>query len=89
MNQELRNNLDKISLENRENIRKVSEQLETEKSINKNLSANIFELKKVLNEQKVENEESEKLIKEKNSEIQILKKNNNNLRSNIDELKKL
>ena len=89
MNQELRNNLDKISLENRENIRKVSEQLETEKSINKNLSANIFELKKVLNEQKVENEESEKLIKEKNSEIQILKKNNNNLRSNIDELKKI
>ena len=86
-NKELNDKLDKISFENNANIRKVLEQVENEKSINKNLSSNISELKKVSNKQKIDNEALVKSINQKDNEIQILKRKNNSLGSNIDELK--
>ena len=64
-NKDLSDKLDRISFENNANVRKVLEQIENEKSENKNLSSNISQLKEVLNKQKIENESLEKLKKKR------------------------
>ena len=87
-NKELNTKLDQISFENNANIKKVLEQVEQEKSINKNLDNKISELKRKEQMQKGLNDELEKSIKEKEKLIKNLKGNNENLGLNINELKK-
>ena len=87
-NKELKNKLDNISTQNNENVKKVLEQVENEKLINKNLGSKISELEKKEKNQLQKNEELQNEIKQKEKEIQNLTNNNINLGSNVENLKK-
>ena len=79
----LENSMKQLS-SNNENIRKYLEQIESEKSINKNLISKISELERIEKRQKIEIKELYKLIKEKERQIQILENNNKNLENNLN-----
>ena len=87
-NKELSSKLSNISSENNANVRKVLEQVDNEKSKNEDLSSKNIKLSNIINKKKIENEDLEKSIKEKNGEIQILKNKLNNLGNEIEESKK-
>ena len=81
-NQELDDNLKKISSDNNANIKIILAEVEKEKSINKNLQLKISKYENINNQQ---NEEKNKLkieIKEKENIIENLKKNNDILTNN-------
>ena len=74
-NKMLTKKLDNISNENNQNVRKVLEQVENEKKINKDLESKISELKVQKKENNKKNEELEKELKTKEEEINNFKKN--------------
>ena len=81
--EKLSNKLYNISQENRENVKKVLEQVENEKKINKELDSKISELQKL--ENNMDNINLKKYINEK--EIKDLSNNNKLLEYNIQKLK--
>ena len=83
----LNTKLDNISKENNENIKKVLEQVENEKKINKNLGSKIADLEKNDKLKTLKNEELSGTIKEKEKIIKDLLNNNKNLGDNVDKLK--
>lgn len=87
-NKDLNDKLENISSQNNENVRKILEQVESEKLTNKNFSLKIAKLEEKESHQSLKIEELEKSIKQKDKEIQNLSNINKSLGNNIKELSK-
>ena len=73
-NKELKNKLDNISFENNNNVKKVLEQVEDEKKVNKNLKSKISELELQEKENNDKKDKLESQLRNKEKELEDVKK---------------
>ena len=79
---------DNISEENKKKLKKAFEEVDKEKQINQELSSKISELQNNQEQQKINNAQLNKFLKEKENKIKNLTNNYEHLGKNVEQLKK-